>query len=738
MAASQSETAGLLASDDVVRPRGARALTSWKAIGGGLTVRPRCAILGRDETSPTFSFRDRLTRATLSPLVPQALALVGAGCVAATRGRAAHASLGGIADDFAYLADVPDTPQLTESAGLGEKRLPPGASIVARAVSAHEPIDAPRARTPSPAALDILDDFAYLKALDSSPAADALRSAVAALAAESAGKTASRDEGAVQGAVPEAVPEAVQAVPQAITQAIPQTIPQTVPEAVPASGVVLPEPPRVLPGGVDRPALDDDDDLAATTTTIDPPVAATTPTIPTAALAAASASASASAATSAASSSAATPTATVDVPSRAPTVVPSAIAAASFGLDRTSGGGYVYGPGGGRCPAPASARVASLGDATSAARRLASPSSSGSGSPLNSFTALGADLLAIGDSTDKLWMLSGCSALLPSDERCDPSMAHMGIPDVTQIPHNMRPYACEPGVDVRCDAPARAAADARGCCPDGSSREECCMTRDESRTAAACATRHGAAGSLHVLGPGEGPYDDPRLAADTAGYDGFQLPRSTPLRVDAALERFLRWSRANARDAAAEFDAMSPAELALRATALGSPQAVVAAAADAGPRPTVVVINTNYWAQKYGLADAKTPEAREAFVRKYAADLEALTTRVAGRLRADRAKGGGGGCAVLRTQHDMLGASREAANERTREVNAAIEEVGERTGTPVFPWARLFNEHLEENVFDGWCHQWGDASLYMQRRFNSWAATHLPKECFARGRGAVA
>ena len=56
MAASQSETAGLLASDDVVRPRGTHALTSWKVIGGGLTVRPRCAILGRDETSPDVFF----------------------------------------------------------------------------------------------------------------------------------------------------------------------------------------------------------------------------------------------------------------------------------------------------------------------------------------------------------------------------------------------------------------------------------------------------------------------------------------------------------------------------------------------------------------------------------------------------------------------------------------------------------------------------------------------------------
>lgn len=582
---------------------------------------------------------------------------------------------------------MPGVPQLTESAGVGEKRLLPGASIVARAISTHEPVDASRVRTLSPAASDILGDFAYLKALDASPAADANRSTVAALAAE---KAASRDEGFVQTVPREAVPQ--EAVPRA-----------AVPEAVSASGVLLSAPSRVLSGGVARSALDDDDALAATTTTVDDP------------------------------GSTATPTATVDARSRTPsaTVVPGAIAAASLGLDRTSGGGYVYGPGpgGGRCPAPASGRVASSSEPTSSA-----PSSS----PLNSFTALGADLLAIGDSTDKLWMLSGCAALLPPDERCDPSMAHMGIPDVTQIPHNMRPYACEPGVDVRCDAPARAAADARGCCPDGSSGKECCMTRDESRTAASCETRHGVAGSLHVLGPGEGPYDDPRLAADTEGYDGFQLPRSTPLRVDAALERFMRWSRANARDAAAELDAMSPAELELRATALGSPRSADAAAADAGPRPTVMVINTNYWPQKFGLADAHTPEAREAFVQKYAAELEALTTRVASRLRDDRAEGGGGGCAVLRTQHDMLGASRESANERTRELNAAIEEVGKRTGTPVFPWARLFNEHLEENVFDGWCHQWGDASLYMQRRFNSWAATHLPKECFARGGGAVA
>ena len=65
-----------------------------------------------------------------SPLVPQALALVGAGCVAATRGRAAPAHLGGIADDFAYLADVPGIPQLTESAGVGEKRLLPSHRLI--------------------------------------------------------------------------------------------------------------------------------------------------------------------------------------------------------------------------------------------------------------------------------------------------------------------------------------------------------------------------------------------------------------------------------------------------------------------------------------------------------------------------------------------------------------------------------------------------------------------------------
>ena len=153
---------------------------------------------------------DRLDSAPPFPLGLQALALVGAD---ASR-RRAHA-----APRFpAYVTTLtsltcPVIPAHRQSAGVGEKQ-PRREHRRPRAVSTHEPVDASRVRTLSPAASDILGDFAYLKALDASPAADgALRSAVAALAAE-AGKAASRDvQGDVQGAAQGAVSEAVQAVP---------------------------------------------------------------------------------------------------------------------------------------------------------------------------------------------------------------------------------------------------------------------------------------------------------------------------------------------------------------------------------------------------------------------------------------------------------------------------------------------------------------------------------------------
>jgi hypothetical protein len=86
---------------------------------------------------------------------------------------------------------------------------------------------------------------------------------------------------------------------------------------------------------------------------------------------------------------------------------------------------------------------------------------------------------------------------------------------------------------------------------------------------------------------------------------------------------------------------------------------------------------------------------------------------------------------MLGSEDPIRNARRVEGNARTRAINAAIETIGEELNVPVFPWARIFNERLEANVFDGWCHQWGDASVYMQRRFNSWAKTHLPSECLA-------
>ena len=92
---------------------------------------------------------------------------------------------------------------------------------------------------------------------------------------------------------------------------------------------------------------------------------------------------------------------------------------------------------------------------------------------------------------------------------------------------------------------------------------------------------------------------------------------------------------------------------------------------------------------------SRTPHARGA---------RGVRAKVRGRARGvdDSSRGsssqrprGGGRRGLRGAPHAArhAGASREGANERTRELNAAIEEVGEEErGTPVFPWARLFNE----------------------------------------------
>ena len=367
-------------------------------------------------------------------------------------------------------------------------------------------------------------------------------------------------------------------------------------------------------------------------------------------------------------------------------------------------------------------------------------------SPLSTFTALGANLLVAGDSTDKLWMLAGCSDVLPAKERCD--YGNMGIPKVYQIPHNMRSYMCVPGVNGgRCDMHMAQ------CC-GGPSEEQCCMRSDEARTAAACGTRHGAAGTLHILGPGEGPYDDERWESVVKDYEGYGMPRSTPQRVLMGLSNFTRWAAFHEpKKGAVE---LSPAEKSFKETmerqassaafdrmARAKPEEHGAAAlAEAtamrpdeqsdGPRPTVVVVNTNYWAQKFG--NAETDE----FYDEYGKDLKGLVEMVQDYLKRARAHGGGGGCVVLRTQHDMINsedAGLEKNNAHTRRINDVIRATGTEASVPVFPWDTIFNQQLEDNIFDGWCHQWGDVSLYMMKRFTSWAAVNLPAECFTRGKG---
>ena len=209
---------------------------------------------------------------------------------------------------------------------------------------------------------------------------------------------------------------------------------------------------------------------------------------------------------------------------------------------RASGGGFVYAGGKGRCR-----------------RRLRlRRSPRGRRAPCTRFTEeLGADLFFVGDSTDKLLLISGCSALLPEDEQCDPAMARVGIPATTQLPHNMRPFVAEArdaslGYSMLGDAPRPfQTRDEAGCCAydvktvkkeeDEEEEARCCMTSAEARTASACVAGAGAAGALHVLA-GEGPYDAASAREDVSEYEGYDLPRSTPERVETALRDFTKWA----------------------------------------------------------------------------------------------------------------------------------------------------------------------------------------------------
>ena len=63
------------------------------------------------------------------------------------------------------------------------------------------------------------------------------------------------------------------------------------------------------------------------------------------------------------------------------------------------------------------------------------------------------------------------------------------------------------------------------------------MTSQQARTASACAVGDGAAGSVHVFGPGDGPDLDGAGGGseDRTVYDGDALPRQTSRRVAIAV-----------------------------------------------------------------------------------------------------------------------------------------------------------------------------------------------------------
>ena len=228
-------------------------------------------------------------------------------------------------------------------------------------------------------------------------------------------------------------------------------------------------------------------------------------------------------------------------------------------------------------------------------------------------------------------------------------------------------------------------------------------------------------------------------------------PRATSERAAIALERFRTWAAARRQSKRVADDKKK------KEASLGTAYGVVGAVdSSSKTRPITVVINTNFWAQKFwdkaelagdgdvsGDAMNESPEqgvsriekTHAADLRKYQTDMVNLVTKMQSEASGKESPSV---CVVLRTQHDMIlteadqvaNKRRTESNARTRAINKLIEKIGLENSIPVFPWATIFNERLAMNIFDGWCHQWGDTSLYMQRRFNSWAKAHLPKECF--------
>jgi hypothetical protein len=127
---------------------------------------------------------------------------------------------------------------------------------------------------------------------------------------------------------------------------------------------------------------------------------------------------------------------------------------------------------------------------------------------------------------------------------------------------------------------------------------------------------------VHILGPGEGPYDDERWETVVQDYMGYDMPRSTPARVMQGLSNFTRWAAFH--EPKKDSVELTPAEKTFKETmarqasaaafarpsttpeeqaALALASATGMAGGSNGPRPTVVVVNTNYWAQKFGNAE---------------------------------------------------------------------------------------------------------------------------------------
>ena len=154
-----------------------------------------------------------------------------------------------------------------------------------------------------------------------------------------------------------------------------------------------------------------------------------------------------------------------------------------------------------------------------------------------------AHVLLLGDSTDKLWHMGFCNAVLPSSSRC--SRPHVCTnPTASFLPNNMGPLVCGNG-DDRCERDSCYQYDNNDTKSHSGVITNCWATDNEVRTAAACKPldpQEPAFGFVHMCGVVGGPVWT-NADGGNSMYQTMLLPCHADKRIHTAVRAFDAYSK---------------------------------------------------------------------------------------------------------------------------------------------------------------------------------------------------